>query len=100
MNKLALYILLITSISSTGYSLETDKAAHFGMSYAINTGMYGLTKKAFRLNTTESKIFAAFTTIVLTTAAEYVDNQFDGGDIKANILGVGASTLTITIFDF
>jgi len=98
-----LLILFILGFVSSGFAVETDKAAHFGISYAFNTGMYGLSKKAFRLKQKDAMIFAAFTTIVLSTAAEYMGgpgSRVDGGDIKANILGTAASSVTILMFDF
>ncbi|NBU33861.1 hypothetical protein EBZ38_03450 [bacterium] len=101
MNKLLLILAICLSIEAR--ATETDKAAHFGVSYAFNTAMYGLSKKAFRLERKDAMIFAAFTTIVLSTAAEYMGgpgSRVDGGDIKANILGTAASSVTILMFDF
>lgn len=97
MKKLIILALLLTQ---TSQAIETDKAAHFGISYAANTFAYGWYKNAFRMDKKTSKIFAAFTTIMFTTAAEYMDSRVDGGDIAANVLGTAASTGTILMFDF
>jgi len=100
--KKLLFIIAIC-ISLEARAIETDKAAHFGVSYAFQTTMYGFSKKAFRMEKTDALIFSAFTTILLTTAAEYMGgpgSRVDGGDIKANILGTGAASATILMFDF
>lgn len=99
MGKLIIVIALCVGL--TGQAIERDKAAHFGVSYALQTWMYGFSRKAFRLNKTEALIFSVFTTLTVTTAVEYLPGQtFDTGDIKANALGIGASVGTILMFDF
>lgn len=98
MAKLVMVALLLGALTAQA---ETDKVAHFGVSYALQTGMYGLSKKAFRLNKTEALIFSIFTTALITTAAEYMPgNKFDSRDILANGIGIGAASATILMFDF
>jgi predicted small secreted protein len=98
MRKLLIIALLLGSFSAKA---ETDKVAHFGVSYALQTGMYGLSKKAFRLKKSDALIFSIFATMLVTTAAEYMPGQkFDKRDILANGLGVGAASATILMFDF
>ena len=100
MKRLAI-ILGITLFCSGAFAVETDKAAHFGVSYALQTGMYGLSKKAFRLKQDEALVFSIVTTLLVTTAVEYMPgNQFDSKDILANGLGIGAASATILMFDF
>lgn len=99
MGKLVIVIALCVGLTSQ--ATETDKVAHFGVSYAAQSWMYGFSKKALRLNKTEALIFAAFTTLVITTAVEYMPgNKFDSKDILANGIGVGAASATILMFDF
>jgi hypothetical protein len=99
MKKLIIILGIITLCS--GAFAETDKVAHFGVSYALQTGMYGLSKKAFRLEKNEALLFSIFATMLVTTAAEYMPGQkFDKRDILANGLGVGAASATILMFDF
>lgn len=99
MVRLLILVLLLSGL--TGQAVERDKAAHFGASYALQTWTYGFSRKAFRLNKTEALIFSVFTSLIVTTAVEYMPGQtFDVGDIKANALGIGASVLTIKMFDF
>ena len=101
MKRLAIILLLVLGINAA-YA-ETDKVAHFGVSYALQTATYGFSRKAFRLDKTDAMVFSVFTSILLTTAAEYMGgpgSHFDGGDIKANVLGVGAASATILMFDF
>ena len=98
--KRLIIILGIVTLCSGAFA-ETDKVAHFGVSYALQTGMYGLSKKALRLDKDEALIFSIFATMLVTTAAEYMPgNQFDGKDILANGLGVTAASATILMFDF
>jgi hypothetical protein len=98
MRKLLIIALLLGAFTARA---ETDKVAHFGVSYAIQTGMYGLSRKAFRLSKGEALVFSLFTTMLFTTAAEYMPgNQFDGKDILANGLGAVTASATILMFDF
>lgn len=100
MVRLFIIALLLNGLTAKA-EMETDKAAHFGVSYAIQSGMYGFSKKAFRLKKSEALIFAAFTTALITTAAEYMPgNTFDSKDILANGIGIGAASMTILMFDF
>lgn len=102
MVRLIVIALLLNGLTAKA-EVETDKAAHFGVSYAAHTLVYGLSKKAFRMKRTDALIFSLFTTILVTTAAEYMGgpkSRVDGGDIKANILGSALSAGTILMFDF
>ena len=97
MKRLAILLMLFASLSKA----ETDKVAHFGVSYALQTGMYGISKKALRLSKGEAIVFSLFATMLVTTAAEYMPGQkFDGKDILANGLGATTATATILMFDF
>jgi hypothetical protein len=101
MKKLLLLIAIVLSAESG--ATETDKVAHFGVSYALQTGMYGLSKKAFRLKRDEALVFSIVTTLLVTSAAEYMggpNSKVDGKDILANGLGIGAASATILMFDF
>lgn len=102
MKKLVTILMLIL-FTSGAFAIETDKAAHFGLSYAMHTTTYGFARKAFRLEKKDALIFSLFSTVLLTTAAEYMGgpgSKVDGGDIKANVLGAGISAGTILMFDF
>lgn len=92
--------LLLSLFSPVAKAIETDKAAHFGISYAAQTFTYGFAKKALRLNKTEALIFSAFAVLVISTAKEYTDSRVDGRDILANSLGTAAASATILMFDF
>lgn len=97
MKRLAIIIMMVASLSKA----DTDKVAHFGVSYALQTGLYGFSKKALRLDKTDAIIFSMFTTMLVTTAAEYMPGQhFDGKDILANGIGATTATATILMFDF
>lgn len=86
--------------SSSG-GIETDKIAHFGTSYALQMLTYGFSKKALGLKKSDAMIFSAFASFVIMTSLEYMPGQrFDGKDILANGIGVGAASATILMFDF
>lgn len=101
MKKFVLYLLL-TCVP--GFGLETDKAAHLGTSYAIQTATYGLAKKAFRMKRTDAVIFSAFATFLIGFTKEVLDSgkygKLDAGDIAANALGQGLAVGTIFMFEF
>lgn len=100
MKKLVI-ILMVILCTAGAFAQDTDKVAHFGVSYALQTGLYGLSKKAFRLEKTDAIIFSMFATMLFTTAAEYMPGQtFDSKDILANGLGATTATATILMFDF
>lgn len=102
MVRLLIIALLLNGLTAQA-DMETDKVAHFGVSYAIQTGLYGFSKRALRLNKKDALVFSIFTAALITTAAEYMggpQSPVDGGDIKANLLGIGAASITIHMFDF
>lgn len=78
----------------------TDKAAHLGVSYAINTISYGLVKGAFRLDRTQALVVSAFTTLLVGAVKESMDRDFDAGDMGHNILGTALSVGTVLVFEF
>ena len=94
--KLSLLLALFNPMAKA----DTDSAAHFGVSYAAQTFMYGFARKGLRLTKTEALIFSAFTVLVLTTAKEYTDPFVDGRDIKHNAIGIATASATILMFDF
>lgn len=99
MARLAILITLFAALN--GQAMERDKITHFAASYALQTWMYGFSKKALRLKKGEAMLFSAFTSLIVTTAVEYMPgNQFDSKDILSNSLGIGAASLTVIMFDF
>lgn len=95
-----LVLTMLVSLKSQA-DQNLDKVAHFGLSYALQTGTYGLAKKAFRLEKRDAILFSVFASLLVTTSVEYMPgNNFDTGDILANGLGIGAATATILMFDF
>lgn len=96
---------------------DTDKAAHFGVSYALTTGFYGLYKaigtRDCRLSIPkpsscelkgserlEAAAFAAASAFAVGLLKEMGDRRPDGGDILANGIGsIGAMT-SIVVFEF
>lgn len=93
-------LIIVFMIASCISRADTDKVAHFGTSYALQTVTYGFYRKAFRMEKKPALIFATFATILIGVAKEYTDRKIDGGDIGANVLGSAAATGTILMFDF
>lgn len=86
---------------SSALKANTDKAAHFGVSYAMQTAMYGFSRKGLRLNKNDAFLFSATTVLFTGLVWEFASpNKIDGGDIMHNIYGVGASIGTCLVFDF
>lgn len=79
-------------------------SAHFGMSYAINTIMYGSYSRLLHLDKTDSLILSGITTLLVGFAYKAVETNSTSGNFRTsmfqNSVGVGASALTIVIFDF
>lgn len=96
--KKLLIVLLFTTHS---YALELDKVAHFGISYAIQTGMYGLVKTSTKLDKPKAVLLSFALTVVATSMKEFlIDKRADPRDIQANALGALSASATILVFDF
>lgn len=99
--------LLNPSVSRAGSS-QSDASyhAHLGMSYLLQTTLYGFSHQALTLNKTDAVFFSAFLTTAIGFTKEALDaiandsGNLDGEDIKANLIGQGLSICTIFVFDF
>jgi hypothetical protein len=106
MKYLILLCLLSTINYKPCYALESDKAAHLGISYALNTAFYGFNKKALKMDTKNALLFSAFTTLALgftkemMDAVERGDERFDSHDFFYDVLGTGLSVGTCLVFEF
>lgn len=101
MKKLLLIALLL---STTSMAIETDKAAHIGTSYALQTAVYGIAHKGFRMDQVDAIVFSAATVFLVGFTKEMIDGgktrKVDVGDIGANVAGQALSIGTILMFDF
>lgn len=98
-------IVLVLLAASLNVHASTDKLAHFGVSFALNTAMYGFYSKMFGMKKDQAVLFAALTTLTLGFAKEAGDaverdGKFDYKDMLANTAGVGSSAGFIFVFDF
>lgn len=92
--------LIIALAAAPAYALETDKAAHLGVSYLLQTTMYG-TFKATGMPKVEALLFSGILVFMGTAAKEYIcDKQPDGRDILYNGLGQALSIGTVLLFRF
>ncbi len=124
--KMALKLLAIFTIfiaTETAFAeIPTDKAAHFGMSFAMQTFLYGSMKKVLRLdrdpdtgmliqvstkNRLIANLFAATAVGMVGMLKEYSDMSgsgpsatFDGGDMLANGIGIVSATAFTFVFEF
>ncbi|MBY0370452.1 hypothetical protein K2X33_07185 [bacterium] len=105
-----LKLLLVFSLLAQPARAEigTDKFAHFGMSFALMTATYGISKQLFRIDKRDrfdAVVLGVVTTLVVGFAIEVADSmarkdrRLDGGDLLADSLGVATSTLFIYSFD-
>lgn len=95
--------MLLCNISKgISRSEMTHLGAHVGMAYLVNTVSYAFYRKTIRLTTWESLAYAAFTTVVVGFAYKVIENNgnsFDAGpSLGKNLIGIGASTLTVVVF--
>lgn len=99
---LAILIFFGIALSARGEGgvLATDKVAHFGLSYAIQTTGYGILKEN-GFDKVDSVILSALGTFALGVCWEaFGPTPPDKGDILANSLGQAAAITTILRFDF
>lgn len=100
-SKLFLFFYLLSSLSfSAENEIGTDKVAHFGISYAIQTASYGIIKQNFNIKKPYALLASFVFTVLVTTAKEMSDPHFDKKDVFANVLGATAASASIVLFDF
>lgn len=101
MKKLVIAALLF---ALPAMAIETDKAAHLGTSYALQTFTYGMAHKAFKMDKIDSIVFSTVTVFMVGFTKEMLDGgktrKVDLGDIGANAAGQALSIGTILMFDF
>jgi len=98
---LALLLLLgVASFSKADNPIPTDKVAHFGTAFAIQTVGYGALRfKGF--DRTDSIVLSALATFGLGVCWEaFGPTPVSRGDILANTLGQAAAITTVLSFDF
>ena len=120
MIKLGLKLLIFMTLACAGnvqaessqnlLGLGTDKWAHGGLSFAMQTIGYGLTKKIFKFDANgrrmsmsdrlAASLFTATGVMMLTTLKEFMDPQPDANDILANGLGVLGAIGATLVFEF
>lgn len=99
---LAFLLFLGIAISARGDDglIPTDKVAHFGMSYALQTAGYGLLKSK-NFDKADSIILSALATFGVGICWEaFGPTPVSKGDVLANTLGQAAAITTILTFDF
>lgn len=87
-------ILLVMLISNP--LPPVDKAAHFGVSYAMTHTCQVIIKKTTDLSRTSSTIICAAATLASGAARELTGNK-DKNDMLANVAGVGLAVTIISI---
>ena len=96
-----LIIKLFLFLSFNVHAIETDKAAHLGISYALTTFTYGFLHKTVGMPVLASSIFAATIVTFGTLCKEGMsDSKMDMDDMKANGIGIGLSIGTVLLFNF
>jgi hypothetical protein len=98
--KKTIFILILLLIPKEALPLEVDKAAHFGLSFALTEVLYRLlhhglkAPKGFSLGLACGIVFAG------TAFKEFHDPNPDGHDILANTAGISSAALKIVVFEF
>ena len=108
MTKNIIFILLISFFMCTSVKAEdghfgigTDKFAHFGVSYAGQTVLYGIANKNMNLDKFDSLIISSLGMFAAGVLWEtFSSDKMDKKDILANTLGQAAAVTTILVFDF
>lgn len=94
------YLTILTLfVSLNAQAVDTDKAAHLGISYMATTLTYGSFKAMGVDNKVVGSIFAGTLVGMVTTMKELADKKRDDGDFAHNALGIGLSVGTILVFD-
>lgn len=75
-------------------------AAHFGLSYAITTTIYGFSRQGLRMSPLQASIFASFVAFSGGLFRQAIQPQFNGTGVLQNALGVGAALGTAYVFRF
>lgn len=98
---LALFLIMFSGpVKGDGGMLATDKVAHFGMSYALQTAGYGLLKSK-NFDKADSIILSALATFGIGVCWEaFGPTTVNKGDVLANTLGQASAVTTILTFDF
>lgn len=75
-------------------------AAHFGLSYAITTTLYGFSRQGLRMSPVQAAVFAGFVTFTGGFFRQAIQPQFNGAGVFQNVLGIGAALGTVYVFHF
>jgi len=97
--KYIISLLLLFPISSQatdGYPPQ-DKQLHYITSYALTVSLYSVYKKA---KAPCPWLLAAGSTLALGALKEATDSTWDGGDMKANALGVSTGIIFNYVIGF
>lgn len=96
MKRLLVTLMLLASVSYA----DSDKAAHFGVSYVLTDVSIRLYEKAFRMDKKSAAIFGSSLVLLIGISKEYMDTNIDGGDIAANIAGIALKNLVRFTLEF
>lgn len=100
---LTLTMVLGTQLATAGELIPVDKAAHFGISFTVNTVAYAGCKAAFG---DDHKTACLVGSVLVTSAIGVAKEVADGNkntatehklDLLADGLGIAASALTIKL---
>lgn len=96
MKKLLIILMLLSSVVRA----DNNDTLHFTAGYTLQTFMYGMSKKALRLETHEAIIFSFVTVGFLGLVKEATDRKPSGNDLFYNTVGQASSIGTCLMFDF
>lgn len=103
MNRL--YISLLFLLPSSCYATDSDLthfAAHFGMSYTIQTVLYGFNSKVLKIDKLDSEILAFVGTMAIGLL--YKENEGNSPNtttaMEQNLLGATTAVASHLVFHF
>lgn len=88
--------MILSSLFLILTSIPVDKAAHFGVSYALTHSCYSFTRNVVKAGKNTSLLACAVATTAVGVAREAYGNK-DKNDMYANIYGIGAAVGFITL---
>lgn len=99
--KASLFLALLLFLGPTpAQAVDTDKAAHFGLSFALTEVLYRVLHNGLGAPKGFSLGLACGIVFVATSTKEFYDATPDGRDILANTVGISSAAFKIVVFEF
>ncbi|HHL45025.1 MAG TPA: hypothetical protein ENJ24_00490 [Gammaproteobacteria bacterium] len=74
-------------------AIPTDKVLHTSISLLIGMAAYDFYRKNTNLTDNQAKLAAFVSTLAVGATKEFIDDEFDWGDMAANGVGAGIGVM-------